>query len=101
MSRIILTIDQQVSRSSYGLRAPLEMRSYMTADVKQTFMGNLAQTVADGNRMARIGNNEQAIVAIAAEMYLAEPKKEVTMQYIDRPALDTREQTGVIVNIFA
>lgn len=101
MSRLILAIDQQPSRSSYGLRTPAELRSYSTAVQKQTVMSNIAQVAASGDRKARIGNNEAAIVAIASEMYLAEPPKDVTLQYIDRPTLYTREVSGIVVNIFA
>ena len=100
MARTILTIDQQVSRSSYGLRKPLELRSYITAEQKQDVLGNIARVSSNGDRKARIGNNEQAIVSIASEAYLAEPKKEITFQYIDRPVFDTREVTGIVVNVF-
>jgi hypothetical protein len=101
MARIILAIDQQPSRSSYGLRTPLEARSYSTAEQKQTVISNIATVAAQGDRKARIGNNENAIIAIASEMYLSEPQKEVALQYIDRPAMQTREVTGIVVNIFA
>lgn len=101
MARMILAIDQQPSRSSYGLMTPLERRSYSTAEQKQAFIGNLATVVINGDRKAQIGNNENAIVAIAAELYLSEPPKDVTLQYIDRPVMQTREVTGIVVNIYA
>jgi hypothetical protein len=101
MARIILAIDQQPSRSSYGLMTPLERRSYTTAVQKQTVLGNIATVAANGDRKARIGNKEEAIIAISSEVYLAEPKKEITLQYIDRPTIQAREVTGIVVNIFA
>lgn len=100
MSRQILAIDQSPCRASYGVLNAGDFLSATVARQKQTVRENIDRIVADGNRLARDGARQDVVVAIAAERYLAQPPKEITIKPIARPRFRLAEITGGSINIF-
>jgi len=100
MARLIVAIDQSPCRASYGLLGQQDFLRATAARQKQAVQDNIARVAADGDRLARIASRENAVVAIAAELYLSEPKKEVALVAVERPAFHLVEVTGGEINIF-
>jgi hypothetical protein len=95
----VLQIDQTPCRASYGLYTPSEFLRQTTARQKQTVSGNIAEIVADGNRMRRFDKPGNSIPEMAAEAYLSEPQLEVALVFVDRPIISYTPAGGVDVSV--
>jgi hypothetical protein len=92
-------IDQTPCRASYGLKEQLVMMRELSQQARKAAMEGLGRVVSEGNRMAHIENNEDAIVAIATEKSLKWDRAEVTWGDIAPPIIRYQPGSGRFVDL--